>query len=107
MPSYQIASVCDDTHFNISHIVRGEDLLPSTAAQLYIAKLTQQHNFLHTIFYHHALIKNEAGQKLSKSAGDMSIKNFMETGATPQQLMHEFTHEFTALPHQLGFAFRL
>lgn len=67
IPAYQIASLTDDVHFGITHIVRGEDLLPSTAAQLFLAEKLGLNSFLHSKFLHHALITDESGQKLSKS----------------------------------------
>ncbi|HSC53633.1 MAG TPA: glutamate--tRNA ligase family protein [Phnomibacter sp.] len=69
LPAYQIVSLADDLHFGIDHIYRGEDLLASTAAQLYMAGLLQLQSFLNASFSHHALLTNEAGEKLSKSAG--------------------------------------
>lgn len=69
LPSYQVASLTDDIHYSINYIVRGEDLLASTAAQLYMAKLLHENAFMQTRFCHHPLLKNEQGEKLSKSAG--------------------------------------
>jgi glutamyl/glutaminyl-tRNA synthetase len=65
--AYQIASLVDDVLFEITHIVRGKDLLPSTAAQLFLAKHLGYENFLQMRFLHHELITDEQGNKLSKS----------------------------------------
>jgi glutamyl-tRNA synthetase len=73
LPSYQIASLADDIHFGINFIVRGEDLLASTAAQLYLAKLVHATDFLTAHFTHHPLLKNDAGEKLSKTAGSALV----------------------------------
>lgn len=70
IPAYQVASVCDDVHFGIDLIVRGEDLLPSTAVQLFIAQQLGFSGFLNATFHHHPLILDEKGEKRSKSAGD-------------------------------------
>jgi glutamyl/glutaminyl-tRNA synthetase len=67
IPAYQIASLADDVHFGITHIVRGEDLLPSTAAQLFLAEKLCYSSFLECSFLHHALLTDANGQKLSKS----------------------------------------
>lgn len=69
-PAYQVASVVDDHHFGIDLIVRGEDLLPSTAVQLFIAQQLGFDDFLNATFHHHPLILDEKGEKWSKSAGD-------------------------------------
>ncbi len=83
--AYQVASVVDDIDFDINLIVRGEDLISSTAAQLYLSGLLNQNSFAETTFYHHRLLKNEQGEKLSKSAGSVSIKSWRESGDKPEK----------------------
>ncbi len=68
-PAYQVMSLADDVDFGIALIVRGDDLLPSTACQVYLAKLLGLTTFQDARFLHHALITDADGQKLSKSAG--------------------------------------
>lgn len=75
LPAYQVASLADDLHFGINYIVRGQDLLASTSAQLYMAQLTGAKAFQETQFCHHLLIMDEAGHKLSKSAGHGAIQS--------------------------------
>ena len=84
IPAYHIASLADDIDFGINIVVRGEDLLPSTALQLYMAELLNEEGFLQSSFHHHPLIKDEEGNKLSKSAGSASIKYHREKGETPE-----------------------
>lgn len=69
VPAYQVASLADDLFFGINLIVRGEDLLPSTAAQRYLAGLIGADTFTSSAFFHHPLITDQQGEKLSKSAG--------------------------------------
>lgn len=71
MASYQIASLADDRHFNITHICRGADLLPSTAMQCYIDGQLNTSYFSRCTFWHHPLLTNSDGTKLSKSAGSL------------------------------------
>ena len=80
LPAYQIASFCDDELYGINTIVRGNDLLTSTAAQLYVAELLGKKNFLNTHFFHHPIITLPGGEKLSKSAGSTSIKQLRANG---------------------------
>lgn len=70
IPSYQVACVADDLFFGVTHIIRGEDLEPSTRAQLWLAGLLGENAFTEIRFLHHPLVRNERGEKLSKSAGD-------------------------------------
>lgn len=81
LPSYQVASLVDDVEFGVNIIVRGEDLLASTAAQIYLAKLLGFDRFIGSRFYHHRLLTSESGEKLSKSEGSDSLKSMRETGS--------------------------
>ncbi|MCB9184949.1 MAG: tRNA glutamyl-Q synthetase [Flavobacteriales bacterium] len=85
-PAYQIASLVDDAEFGTTFIVRGEDLLPSTACQLYLAERLGLHAFQRIRFLHHPLLKDEAGNKLSKSEGALALKSLRERGESPEPL---------------------
>jgi glutamyl/glutaminyl-tRNA synthetase len=73
-PSYQIASLADDEDAGINFIVRGLDLLPSTGAQLSLAASLGLEGFPQARFWHHALLLDDAGHKLSKSQGAESLR---------------------------------
>ncbi len=81
IPAYQVASLVDDVQMNINCIVRGEDLLPSTAAQLYLAGMLGQSAFTKANFMHHTIIRGALGEKLSKSHNSLSIKQMRKSGA--------------------------
>lgn len=94
LPAYQLASLSDDLYWGINFIVRGEDLLYSTAAQVYLAQLLasqageigQQQaakEFALATFLHHPLLLDENGEKLSKSVGSASLKSLREAGGNP------------------------
>lgn len=95
IPAYQVASLADDVNFGITHIVRGDDLKASSAAQLFLADCLGLKAFQQIKLYHHALIKNEAGEKLSKSAGAMALKTQREQGASPQ-LIYDLAQSLVA-----------
>lgn len=80
LPAYQLSSVVDDLHFGIDLIVRGADLWPSTLAQQFLAKRLGEERFSAIAFYHHPLLTDAGGGKLSKSAGASSIKCRREGG---------------------------
>ena len=87
-PAYQLASLMDDLHFGIDLVVRGWDLWPSTIAQHYLAQVLQQPDFQKITFHHHPLLM-EKGEKLSKSAGDTSIKYLREQGKKATDIYEE------------------
>ncbi|TAD82490.1 MAG: hypothetical protein EAY75_16355 [Bacteroidetes bacterium] len=81
LPAYQLASVVDDYHYGVTHIVRGYDLLPSTSAQCFLAQALKLPNFEAVQYFHHPLLTNSNGQKLSKSAGNSAIKSLPSAAA--------------------------
>ncbi len=84
LPAYQVASLCDDIYYGINTIVRGQDLLPSTAAQTFLA--TQAGLHYQVAFLHHPLAYEAAGTKLSKSHGSLSICEMRKAGATTKDI---------------------
>jgi len=86
VPAYQLASVVDDLHYNIDLIVRGQDLWSSTIAQHELALALDERRFNQIKFYHHPLLTEASGQKLSKSAGSTSIKYLREHGKSPSDI---------------------
>ncbi|OAV46074.1 glutamate--tRNA ligase family protein [Lewinella sp. 4G2] len=72
-PAYQLACTVDDRLFGINTVGRGQDLLPSTAAQMILSDLLGFDALMSRItFLHHPLITAVDGSKLSKSAGARS-----------------------------------
>jgi glutamyl/glutaminyl-tRNA synthetase len=72
-PAYQLASVLDDVAHGVDFVVRGLDLMPSTGAQLALAKALDLPEFARARFWHHDLVRDDAGEKLSKSRGAESL----------------------------------
>lgn len=80
LPSYQTACVVDDVLFGINRVGRGEDLLPSTAAQAVLSDLLGYGDLFGRIrFLHHPLVATVGGEKLSKSAGVTGVSELMGT----------------------------
>lgn len=91
LPAYQVASLADDVYFGITHIVRGEDLRASTAAQIFLAEKLRLSDFLKIQFWHHPLLTDARGEKLSKSAGADSLRAMRERGERLQADWRQFT----------------
>jgi glutamyl/glutaminyl-tRNA synthetase len=84
IPAYQVASVADDLHFGVTHVIRGADLKASTWAQQFLAECAGlSTEFSRIQFLHHPLLLDNHGEKLSKSAGAASLKHAREMGAEP------------------------
>jgi glutamyl-tRNA synthetase len=75
LPAYQLTSICDDLHFGITHIIRGEDLLASTQAQLWLAQMADWTAFNAIYVHHHPLVLDGDGQKISKSTGAVPVES--------------------------------
>ncbi len=87
MPAYMIASVVDDVDLGVNFIVRGADLWRASAAQLALAReIESLRMFSETAFYHHNLILEKLGKKLSKSEGSAAIRTMREKGIPPDEI---------------------
>lgn len=83
VPSYQLAVVVDDTAMGITEVVRGEDLLMSTARQLLIYEAL---GLRAPSFYHCPLMLDESGERLAKRSAAMSLRELRAAGKTPEEL---------------------
>lgn len=79
-PAYHLSSVVDDEYFGVDLIIRGKDLLPSTLAQLDLARIIGAEKFPEATFIHHPLLKGPKKEKLSKSDGATSIQYLRKEG---------------------------
>lgn len=83
VPAYQLAVVVDDAAMEITEVVRGEDLLRSTARQI----LLQRALLLPTPDYFHCeLMRDEHGVRLAKRHDALSLRTLREQGASPERL---------------------
>jgi glutamyl/glutaminyl-tRNA synthetase len=78
---YHLVSLMEDVKLGINFIVRGHDLLDSSASQLALAGALNQGPFLNTLFFHHAMVV-ESGQKLAKSKKSTCLNELRKRGLT-------------------------
>ena len=79
-PSYQLAVVVDDALMRITEVVRGLDLLLSTARQLL---LYQALGYDAPQFYHCPLVNDQNGVRLAKRYDALSLRAIREKGENP------------------------
>ena len=86
--AYQLAVVADDALMGVTEIVRGDDLLLSAAQQIYLYELF---DFPVPEFAHIPLLRNEAGQRLSKRDASLSMQELRKkfTPASLRQYLDE------------------
>jgi glutamyl-tRNA synthetase len=82
-PAYQLACVVDDAAMQITEVVRGADLLMSTARQILLYRAL---GLTPPAFYHCALMLDEKGTRLAKRHDALSLRTLRERGETPEQL---------------------
>lgn len=77
---YSLTSVIDDADMNVSHIIRGEDHLTNTAAQI---EMFEALGATPPQFAHHNLLTLPSGEGMSKRLGHLSLRSLRETGIEP------------------------
>ncbi len=82
--AYHLAVVVDDAWQEISHVTRGEDLLPST----HVHRLLQAVLGLpEPLYLHHPLMLDESGKRLAKRDAARSIESLRQSGLTPAAVL--------------------
>ncbi|MCH8328751.1 MAG: glutamate--tRNA ligase, partial [Candidatus Marinimicrobia bacterium] len=84
-PTYHLANVVDDHLMGISHVIRGEEWLPSMPKHLL---LYQAFGWDPPEFAHLPLLLNSDRSKLSKRQGHVAVEDFREEGYLPQALIN-------------------
>jgi glutamyl-tRNA synthetase len=86
VPAYQLAVVVDDAAMKITEVVRGADLLKSTARQILLFRAL---GFSMPDYYHCDLVRDEAGVRLAKRHDALSIRKLRELGWKAEQVRGE------------------
>ncbi|MDA0349275.1 MAG: glutamate--tRNA ligase family protein [Verrucomicrobia bacterium] len=83
VPSYELAVVVDDIEMQITEVVRGKDLLVSTARQWLIYEGLSA---TPPTFYHEDLVKDESGERLAKRKDSLALRTLFSKGHTQESL---------------------
>lgn len=84
VPAYELAVVADDVAMGITEVVRGEDLLRSTARQLLVYRAL---GATPPVWCHLPLVRDAGGKRLAKRHDALSIRTLRERGATPADVL--------------------
>jgi glutamyl-tRNA synthetase len=83
VPAYQLAVVADDAEMRITEVVRGADLLKSTARQILLYRAL---GWTPPEFYHCDLVLDDSGMRLAKRHDALSIRHLRESGWTAEKV---------------------
>jgi len=87
VPSYQLAVVADDLAMGITEVVRGADLLVSTARQLLLYAAIKA---APPAWFHCPIVTDAAGQRLAKRTDALSLRTLRSQGRLPDELRREW-----------------
>jgi glutamyl/glutaminyl-tRNA synthetase len=89
VPAYQLAVVVDDAAMRVTEVVRGADLLKSTARQVLVLRAL---GLSTPAYFHCDLLRAEAGTRLAKRHDGLSLRTLREQGLTPEQVLAKCPH---------------
>lgn len=84
VPAYQLAVVVDDAAMRVTEVVRGADLVKSTARQILLYRVLKLEAPQH---YHCDLVRDESGNRLAKRHDALSVRHLRESKWTPEQVL--------------------
>ncbi len=84
-PTYHLANVVDDHLMNVTHVIRGEEWLPSTPKHIL---LYESFGWEKPIFAHLPLLLNPDRSKLSKRKGDVAVEDYIKKGYLKEALIN-------------------
>jgi glutamyl-tRNA synthetase len=83
-PSYELAVVADDIAMGITEVIRGADLLLSTARQILLYRAFQE---AVPIWMHAPLVLGPEGKRLAKREGSLSLRGLRAIGRAPEDIL--------------------
>lgn len=83
--AYQLAVSVDDAMMGITQVVRGRDILPSTARQIFLQRLLGHHDVPE--YAHIPLLLDSRGERLAKRHKSLTIQSLRHKGVLPQKII--------------------
>jgi glutamyl-tRNA synthetase len=83
-PAYQLAVTVDDDASGVDTVLRGDDLLPSTARQWHVQRAL---GLPHPRWFHVPLVVDENGRRLAKREAALSLDELRAAGTDPRQIV--------------------
>jgi glutamyl-tRNA synthetase len=83
-PTFYLANAVDDVDMGITHVIRGEDLLPSTPRVVLLRHALGAED--QPVYAHLPLLLGQDRQKLSKRHGDVALEDYRDKGYLPDAL---------------------
>jgi len=84
-PTYNFCVVVDDLDMNITHVIRGDDHVNNTPRQINIMKAL---GGTPPVYAHLPTVLNDAGEKMSKRNGAMSVRDYQKAGYLPEAVLN-------------------
>jgi glutamyl-tRNA synthetase len=85
-PTYMLAVTVDDVEMDITHVIRGEDLMAATPRQLLMREALGVEEV--PVFGHLPLLVDEKGRPLSKRWGDVAVAAYRDQGFLPEAVVN-------------------
>jgi glutamyl-tRNA synthetase len=86
VPTYHFSAVYDDVDMGVTHVIRGEDLFPSTPLHVHVFRALGRPT--PPVFAHLPLIVGADRRKLSKRRDKLSVQQYREDGYLPEALVN-------------------
>jgi len=84
-PTYHMAVVVDDHLMEVTHVIRGDEWVPSTPKHIL---LYEAFGWEIPVFTHLPLLLGKDKKKLSKRVGDVSVESYLQKGFLPEAILN-------------------
>jgi glutamyl-tRNA synthetase len=90
--AYQLVVAVDDAAMRISHVVRADDLLASTARQILLMRLLGLPSDAIPAYAHVPMVVSPDGERLAKRAGSATVRALRDRGLSAEQVLGGLAH---------------